>query len=249
MIRLLVHGATGRLGRVILEVAKTEPNFTVTGATREDSPEKLVDATDVVVDVSAAAATVKLAQICAEAKKPLVVGTTGHNQAQLEALRQASTQCPLMLAPNFSVGVNLLYWLAELTAKALGENFDVEIIEWHHRLKKDAPSGTAKKLAETIAVARRLSYEQHARHGRAGAVGERSRDEIGMHAIRGGDIVGEHTVLFAGPGERIELTHKASSRETFARGALRAASWIVERAPGLYEMRDTLEESVKNKER
>jgi 4-hydroxy-tetrahydrodipicolinate reductase len=240
MIRLLVHGANGRLGRVIVQIAKTEANFAITRATREDSPDELIGAADVVVDVSAAAATVKLAQICAEAKKPLVVGTTGHNRAQLEELRQASAYCPLMLAPNFSVGVNLLYWLAELTAKALGENFDVEIIEWHHRLKKDAPSGTAKRLAETIASARQLSYEQHARHGRTGVVGERSRDEIGLHAVRGGDIVGEHTVLFAGPGERIELTHKASSRETFARGALRAASWIVGRAPGLYQMRDTL---------
>jgi 4-hydroxy-tetrahydrodipicolinate reductase len=241
MIRLLVHGATGRLGRVIVEVAKTEPNFTVTGATREDSMEKLVDAADVVIDVSAPAATVKAAHICAQTKKSLVVGTTGHNQAQLEALMEASACCPVMLAPNFSVGVNLLYWLAELTAKALGENFDVEIIEWHHRLKKDAPSGTARKLAETIANARRLSYEEHARHGREGVIGERSRDEIGVHAVRGGDIVGEHTVLFAGPGERIELTHKATNRETFARGALRAASWIVGRSPGFYEMRDTLE--------
>jgi len=240
MTQLLVHGATGRLGRVIVELASAQPDLTVTASNRQDPTEKLVAAADVVVDVSAPAATVTLSEVCAQLNKPLVIGTTGHNHDQLGALRRASRYCALLLAPNFSVGVNLLYWLAETTAKALGENFDVEIIELHHRLKKDAPSGTAKKLAEVIAAVHQLNYEQSARHGRAGFVGERTGEEIGIHAVRGGDIIGEHTVLFAGLGERIELSHRASSRETFARGALRAARWLIGRSPGLYDMRDVL---------
>ena len=237
-LRLLVHGATGRLGKVILEVAQSEGDLLVKGATRQDPVDKLIGSADVVIDVTAPAATIAVARLCSENQTPLVVGTTGHNPAQIEAL--VSQKCPVLLAPNFSLGVNLLFWLAETAAAKLGKDFDVEIVELHHRLKKDAPSGTAKRLAELIAVARQLSYETNARHGRKGLVGERPVDEIGVHAVRGGDIIGEHTVLFAGLGERIELTHKASSRETFARGAIKAARWIAGRSPGLYEMRDVL---------
>ena len=239
-LRLLVHGAAGRLGKMIVEVAKSQADLAAKGVTREDPIDKVVSSADVVIDVSAPAATIAVARLCAENQKPLVVGTTGHTQEQIDALRRVSQRCPVLLAPNFSLGVNLLFWMTETVAAKLGKDFDVEIVELHHRLKKDAPSGTAKRLAELIAEARQLKYEQNARHGREGLVGERPVDEIGVHAVRGGDIIGEHTVLFAGLGERLELTHKASSRETFARGAIQAARWIIGRRPGLYEMRDVL---------
>jgi 4-hydroxy-tetrahydrodipicolinate reductase len=239
-LRLLVHGASGRLGKMILEVAESQADLAVKGATRQDPVDKLISSADVVIDVSAPTGTIAVARLCSENQKPLVVGTTGHTQEQIDALRLVSQRCPVLLAPNFSLGVNLLFWIAETVAATLGKDFDIEIVELHHRLKKDAPSGTAKKLAELIAVARQLSYDKNARHGREGLVGERPADEIGVHAVRGGDIVGEHTVLFAGLGERLELTHKASSRETFARGAIQAARWIVGRSPGVYEMRDVL---------
>jgi 4-hydroxy-tetrahydrodipicolinate reductase len=150
-------------------------------------------------------------------------------------LKDAARVIPIIAAPNFSVGVNALFWLAAKTHQLLGDGFDVEIVEAHHRQKKDAPSGTAKRLAETLASApAQIAY------GREGMVGARKRGEIGIHSIRGGDIVGDHTVVFAGMGERLELTHRASSRETFAAGALRAAIWIVGRAPGIYSMEDVL---------
>jgi 4-hydroxy-tetrahydrodipicolinate reductase len=141
---------------------------------------------------------------------------------------------------NFSTGVNALFWLTRRAAEILGPDYDLEIVEMHHRLKKDAPSGTAKSLAEILAGVRKLHLEKAARHGRAGIVGERTALEIGIHSIRGGDVVGDHTVIFANTGERLELTHKASSRETFANGALRAALWVVEQKPGLYDMQDVL---------
>ena len=138
----------------------------------------------------------------------------------------------MVYAPNFSVGVNTLFWLTRKAAEILGPDFDLEVVEMHHRLKKDAPSGTARRLAEILAEVRRLSYTEDARHGRSGIVGERTDSEIGVHALRGGDVVGDHTVIFAANGERVELTHKASSRETFARGALRAAAWLVQQPAG-----------------
>jgi 4-hydroxy-tetrahydrodipicolinate reductase len=239
-LRLLVHGASGRLGKVIVEIAEGQPDLAVKGATREDPVDKLIMSADVVIDVTSPAATIAVARLCSENQTPLIVGTTGHTQEQIEALHLVSQRCPVLLAPNFSLGVNLLFWMAETAAAKLGQDFDVEIVESHHRLKKDAPSGTAKRLAELIAAARHLSYEKNTRHGREGLVGQRPVDEIGIHAVRGGDIIGEHTVLFAGLGERFELTHKASSRETFARGAIQAARWIAGRSPGLYEMRDVL---------
>jgi len=146
----------------------------------------------------------------------------------------------VVLAPNFSVGVNTLFWLTKKTAEILGSDFDLEIIEMHHNLKKDAPSGTAKRLAEILCDVRHLQYQKDVMHGREGLVGERQKTEIGMHALRGGDVVGEHTVVYAIGGERVELTHKASSRETFARGALRAAKWLLDKQPGLYDMQNVL---------
>jgi 4-hydroxy-tetrahydrodipicolinate reductase len=146
----------------------------------------------------------------------------------------------MVLASNFSTGVNALFWLARRAAEILGPGFDLEILEMHHRLKRDAPSGTARTLAEILADVRRVQLDQAVRHGRAGIVGPRTAEEIGLHSLRGGDVVGDHTVIFAGPGERVELTHKASSRETFANGALRAAEWVVGQPPGLYDMQHVL---------
>ena len=195
---------------------------------------------DVVVDFTFHESTVPLAGICAEHKKPIVIGTTGHSEAEQKELTRLSAQIPLVWSSNFSTGVNALFWLTRKAAEILGPEFDVEIVEMHHRLKKDAPSGTAKTLARIVADARGLPRSGALRHGREGLVGERTRAEIGMHSLRGGDVVGDHTVIFAAAGERLELTHNASSRETFAGGALRAAQWVVGKKPGLYDMQDVL---------
>jgi 4-hydroxy-tetrahydrodipicolinate reductase len=194
----------------------------------------------VALDVSQPKGSVAIATCCAADGKPLVIGTTGHAQDQLQKLRAAAAWTAILLTPNFSIGVNLLFWLTEKANAVLGPNFDVEILELHHRLKKDSPSGTARRLAEIVASARHLEYDHSVRHGREGITGERAQNEIGMHAVRGGDIVGEHTVYFAGIGERIELTHRALSRENFAQGALKAARWLVGKQAGWYDMQDVL---------
>jgi 4-hydroxy-tetrahydrodipicolinate reductase len=168
------------------------------------------------------------------------VGTTGHSEAGRAQITGVKDQIPIVLASNFSTGVNTLFWLTRKAAEILGPEFDLEIVEMHHRLKKDAPSGTAATLAEILADVRQLQLKQSLRHGRSGIVGERTATEIGMHSLRGGDVVGDHTVVFATNGERVELTHKASSRDTFANGALRAARWVVGQKPGLYDMQDVL---------
>ena len=170
----------------------------------------------------------------------MVIGTTGHSDADKSHIAKFKSQIPIVLASNYSTGVNTLFWLTRKAAEILGEGFDLEVVEMHHRLKKDAPSGTAATLAEILAEVRRQQLSKVIRHGRAGIVGERTANEIGMHSLRGGDVVGDHTVIFAGHGERIELTHKASSREAFANGALRAAQWVVKQKPGLYDMQDVL---------
>jgi 4-hydroxy-tetrahydrodipicolinate reductase len=239
-VKLHIQGVSGRLGRVIAQVAKQNGGFEVTGSGREASPELWVRASDVIIDVSQPEGLLAVLASCVENQKPLVVGTTGHSEPQLAAIRDASTRIPILLAPNFSVGVNLLFWLTQRTATSLGPEFDTEIVELHHRLKKDAPSGTARRLGELIADARHLDFGTVSRHGREGIVGERSPTEIGIHAVRGGDVVGEHTVYFTGIGERIELTHRATSREIFANGALRAALWIRAQPPGWYDMQDVL---------
>src|SRR5205823_1255702 len=172
--------------------------------------------------------------------KTLVIGTTGHSDAEVTAIHAASEKIPIVFSGNYSTGVNALYWLTRKAAEILGPDFDLEIIETHHRLKKDAPSGTAKNLAQILAAVRNLQYNSDVRHGRFGDVGARTNAEIGMHAVRGGDVVGDHTIVFAAPGERVELTHKASGREIFARGALKAALWAHGQPAGLYNMQDVL---------
>jgi len=240
MTRLLVQGASGRLGQTIVRLAQQSDTWQVTASEKGASLEPLVAITEVSIDVSIPEASVQIASLCARYRKPLVIGTTGHSDAQQNDIDKAAASCPILVAPNFSVGVNLLFWLTRETAKVLGEAFDAEVIEMHHKLKKDAPSGTAKRIAEILADLRSTVYAEAVRHGRQGMVGQRTPQEIGVHAVRGGSVVGEHTVVFAGEGERIELIHRATSRETFAHGALRAAQWLVGQAPGRYDMQDLL---------
>jgi len=240
MIRVHVHGASGRLGQAIVRIAMDTGGYVVSKSGREDDLSALVAGCDVAIDVSQPEGSVAIATYCAANGKPLVIGTTGHSADQLQRLRAGAARTATLFAPNFSVGVNLLFWLAEQASVILGTEFDAEIVELHHRLKKDSPSGTAKRLGEIIAKTRSIEYDQAARHGREGFVGERTRNEIGLHAVRAGDIVGEHTVYFAGTGERIELTHRVSSRDTFAKGALRAAIWLIGKPAGWYDMQDVL---------
>ncbi len=238
---LLVNGSKGRMGQTIIACAKADPAVAV--AAEIDAGDDFLAALpscDAVIDFSHHTTTAQVAAGCAAGGKILVVGTTGHSDAEAEAIRAAAESIPVVFAPNFSVGVNTLFWLTRKAAEILGPDFDLEVVEMHHRLKKDAPSGTAKRLVEILAEVRELTYREHARHGREGMVGERTQSEIGVHAVRGGDVVGDHTVIFAGQGERLELTHKASSRETFAKGAIRAAIWAAPRPAGLYDMQDVL---------
>ena len=195
---------------------------------------------DACIDFSHHSALESVLAACIAAKKTLVIGTTGISDAGVSRIREAAAHIPIVYSGNYSTGVNTLLWLTRRAAEILGPEFDLEVIETHHRMKKDAPSGTAKMLAETLTEVRDLQYNEDVRHGRFGDVGARTRGEIGMHAVRGGDVVGDHTVLFAALGERVELTHKASSREIFARGAIRAAIWAHGKPAGLYDMRDVL---------
>jgi 4-hydroxy-tetrahydrodipicolinate reductase len=229
------------MGQAIIACAKSDPEVRVTAAVDvgDDFASALAGA-DAVIEFSHHTATPAVAQACAAAGKILVVGTTGHTDSEVAQIRAVSSTIPLVFAPNFSVGVNTLFWLTQKAAEILGPGFDLEVVEMHHRLKKDAPSGTARRLAEILAGVRGLQYSSDVRHGRQGITGERTSTEIGMHALRGGDVVGDHTVIFATQGERLELTHKASSRETFALGSIRAAKWARGRAPGLYDMQDVL---------
>ena len=207
---------------------------------RNDNLAAVISKCDVVIDFSAHTATAGITELCAQHKKAIVIGTTGFSEAEKSAIEYRVSAIPIVLATNYSTGVNTLFWLTRKAAEILGPDFDLEVVEMHHRLKKDAPSGTATTLLEILGDVRKLQLAEALRHGRKGIVGERTRGEIGIHAIRGGDVVGDHTVIFANTGERVELTHKASSRDTFANGALRAAQWLVPQKPGLYDMQDVL---------
>jgi 4-hydroxy-tetrahydrodipicolinate reductase len=240
-LHLCIHGSKGRMGQALIRCAAEDPTLEVTAEVDSgDNFAYAITSCDAVIDFSATQITPQVAQACADAGKVLVIGTTGHELAEREQISRAALKIPLVFSPNYSVGVNTLFWLTRKAAEILGPGFDLEVVEMHHRLKKDSPSGTARHLAEILAEVRKLEYVEAARHGRAGLVGERSENEIGVHAIRGGDVVGDHTVIYAAPGERLELTHKASNRDTFARGALRAAKWASTQSPGLYDMQDVL---------
>jgi len=241
MTKIIITGSKGRMGQALVACAKNFRELAITGQIDQgDDLRSCIGKGDVVVDFSSHAATVDIVSLCAENKKALVIGTTGHSSDEKSRIAHHALRIPIVLASNFSTGVNALFWLTRKASEILGPGFYLEIVEMHHRLKKDAPSGTAKTLAEILADARKLQLEKVARHGREGITGERTSSEIGIHSIRGGDVVGDHTVIFANAGERLELTHKASSRDTFASGALRAALWVVKQKPGLYDMQDVL---------
>ena len=240
-LRLLINGARGRMGQMLIACAKEIPAVSLAAAVDvgDDFSAGLAQS-DAVIDFSHHSTCEAVLAACVAGKKTIVIGTTGHSDSETAAIRTAAQKIPIVFSGNYSTGVNTLYWLTRKAAEILGPDFDLEIIETHHRLKKDAPSGTAKNLAEILTEVRDLQYNADVRHGRHGDVGARTKREIGMHAVRGGDVVGDHTVIFAAPGERVELTHKASGREIFARGALRAALWAHGQPPGLYTMQDVL---------
>jgi 4-hydroxy-tetrahydrodipicolinate reductase len=241
MTKIVITGSRGRMGQSLISCAPRFPEIQVVG--KIDVGDRLDDyigQADVVIDFSFHNATLGLAEICAREGKAMVIGTTGHSDAHKEKILALTGSIPVVWASNYSTGVNALFWLTRKAAEILGPSFDLEIVEMHHRLKKDAPSGTAMSLAEILAAVRGEQLKEVLRHGREGIVGERGAREIGMHSVRGGDVVGDHTVIFAANGERMELTHKASNRDTFANGALRAALWIVGQKPGLYNMQHVL---------
>lgn len=238
-LKILLNGAQGRMGVAIQAVA-AESNAVIAAAVDlgEDA-EAHIDACDAVIDFSFHTATLPLIEIAARHGKPVVIGTTGHDEEERKAITAYAGQLPIVWAGNYSVGVNLLFYLTGKAATILGAQYHPEVTEMHHRHKKDAPSGTAERLVEVILGARGLTPDQ-VQHGRQGITGERPDAEVGVHALRGGDVVGEHTVYFAGPGERIELTHRATDRKIFAQGAIRAAHWVLGKKPGLYNMEDVL---------
>jgi len=229
------------MGQALVSCAKNFRDLKIVAAIDQgDDLSSVISKTDTVIDFSSHDATPGIVELCAKNKKAVVIGTTGHSDSEKSKVIGFKSKIPMVWASNFSTGVNTLFWLTRKAAEILETDFDLEIVEMHHRLKKDAPSGTAKSLAEILASVREQQLEKVARHGRVGIVGERTAAEIGIHSVRGGDVVGDHTVIFANAGERLELTHKASSRDTFANGALRAALWVVKQKPGLYDMQDVL---------
>jgi 4-hydroxy-tetrahydrodipicolinate reductase len=264
MIKAIVMGAAGRMGRMIVNAIQNSEGITCTGAvevpghpsvggdaglvagagelgvTIEDNLQSVIQKADVIIDFTAAEASLGNMEVAAQHHKPMVVGSTGFSPEQLEKVRKLTKEFPCCLAPNMSVGVNLMFKIVEEMARTLGDAYDCEIVEAHHRMKKDAPSGTALQLGKVVARGLGRKWEEVGVYGRKGLIGERSSKEIGMHAIRAGDIVGEHTVIFGGMGERLEVTHRAHSRDTLARGAVRAAKWVVTQKPGLYDMGDVL---------
>ncbi|MBI4368552.1 MAG: 4-hydroxy-tetrahydrodipicolinate reductase [Candidatus Omnitrophica bacterium] len=264
-IKIIVAGAAGRMGRTILSLAHRDPSVQIGGAfERADSPQvgrdvgeligvpplnvpvhpdlrECVDSGKVIIDFTQPGAVPHHLEVALEAKRAMVIGTTGLEKAFLAKLRAFySKSIPIVQAPNMSLGVNLLFHLVEQVGELLGENYDAEIVEEHHKHKKDAPSGTALELARLIAKARNVNFDQNVVYGRKGMTGERKRGSIGIHAVRGGDTVGNHQVAFISEGERIELVHKASSREAFAYGALLAANFVAKKRSGFYNMQQVL---------
>lgn len=238
-LKILLNGAKGRMGLTIASVAGDMDAVIAAATDAGDNPAAHVAGCDVIIDFSTPHATARLLELAVAHHKPIVIGTTGHPADEKKRLLAQAARVPCVWAGNFSVGVNLLFALTRRATAVLGADYDTEVIEMHHRFKKDAPSGTAARLLEIILDERKLSATA-LRHGRAGITGERQPNEVGVHALRGGDVVGDHTVLFAALGERIELTHKASDRAIFARGAVRAAHWVAQQPDGVYDMQDVL---------
>ena len=241
MTKILINGSKGRMGQALITCAAQHPNLQVVAAVDQgDDIAAKIPQCDAVIDFSFHNVTAGVAALCAQHGKALVIGTTGHSEAEKSEIRNLQSKIPIVWASNYSTGVNTLFWLTRKAAEILGPSFDLEVVEMHHRMKKDAPSGTATTLLEILGDVRKVQLEEQLRHGRQGITGERTSSEIGIHAVRGGDVVGDHTVIFAALGERVELTHKASSRDTFANGALRASAWVVGKPPGIYSMQDVL---------
>ena len=238
-MKIYLHGYSGRMGQAVQRAAEHE-NITVLGSERSfEALKAAIGQCDLVIDFSSHEATAPLIGLAAELGKAAVIGTTGHNESERSAILSYQERIPMVWAGNFSLGVNLLFYLAEKVARTLPLNYHPEILEMHHRMKKDAPSGTAENLVEAVLRGRSWSADT-VRHGRSGITGERPDEEIGVHALRGGEVVGEHQLIFAGPGERLELKHQASDRRIFAEGSLVAARWVIDQAPGLYNMQDVL---------
>ena len=234
-----INGSRGRMGQAVAAAVK-EAGLVIAAETDVgDDLRAAMARADVVIDFSSPAATPEIVRHALELGKPVVIGTTGHEAAERKRLLSSAGGVPCVWAGNFSVGVNLLFALTRRASAVLGSDYDAEVVEMHHRFKKDAPSGTAARLLEIILEERKLSAEA-LRHGREGLTGERKPTEVGVHALRGGDVVGDHTVIFAALGERVELSHRASDRSIFARGAVRAAQWVVDRPAGVYDMQDVL---------
>ncbi|MEM9026720.1 MAG: 4-hydroxy-tetrahydrodipicolinate reductase [Verrucomicrobiota bacterium] len=238
-IKVMINGSRGRMGRAIADCAEDTGVHISAQIDAGDDATQFIDFVDVVIDFSHHLATLPIAELAAERRKPLIIGTTGHSENDRETIAKLSESVPMVWAGNFSIGVNLLFYITRKAGEILNEGYDAEVLELHHRHKKDSPSGTAERLIEVLRETRGLG-EEHVVHGRSGIVGARPQKEIGVHAVRGGDIIGEHTVYFAGEGERVELTHRASDRRIFAQGAIRAAQWAVGKPNGLYNMEDVL---------
>ncbi|OAI00395.1 4-hydroxy-tetrahydrodipicolinate reductase [Methylomonas methanica] len=264
MVRVAVVGASGRMGLCLLKAALAAEDAELTVAVSRpdslaigkdagelagvaaagikvgDDLAALTDRFDVLIDFTRPDASMSYIEICRQAGKKVVIGTTGYSDAQKAAIAEAAQDVAIVIAPNFSVGVNLSLKLLEMTAKVMGDYTDIEVIEAHHRHKVDAPSGTALRMGEVVAAALGRDLKDCAIYGREGDTGARDRKTIGFSTIRAGDIVGEHTVMFADEGERVEITHKATSRMTFANGAVRAAIWLADKQNGLFDMQDVL---------
>jgi 4-hydroxy-tetrahydrodipicolinate reductase len=240
-VKVVVAGAGGKMGRSLIEGVAADKALTL-GASFDvgDDAAKAIGSGDLLIDFTRPEGTMGHLASCLKLGKAMVIGTTGFSAADKSKIEAAAKQIPIVLSPNFAVGVNAVFKLAETAARILGDDFDVEIVEAHHRHKVDAPSGTALKLGEIVASALKRDLATQARHGREGDTGARTAKEIGFHALRGGDIVGEHTVVFAGVGERVEVTVRSQSRMTYALGALRAARFLQGKKPGLYSMADVL---------
>jgi len=262
--RIAIAGAAGRMGKALIEATQKNPDATLSGAIVRptsslvgvDAGEfggigkvsvkivgdiaQAIDQFDVLIDFSSPSATLANVKTCAANKKPIVVGTTGFNDLEKAELLSYKAQIPLLLSANFSTGVNLCFKLLDIAARVLGDEYDVEVYEAHHRHKVDSPSGTAVRMGEVLANALDRDLKQVAVYGREGQIGARPRDTIGFATVRGGDVVGDHTVMFMADGERVEITHKASSRLAFANGAVRAAVWLQQQKPGLFDMQDVL---------
>jgi len=264
MVKIVVAGAAGRMGSRIAYLSQEYAGLQLIGAFERkghkdigrdigpliglrdigvqllDSPEPSIDTADVIISFTTVESSLEHLRLASSKGKAMVIGTTGFSKESMQEVIELTKSIPCVMASNMSTGVNLLLKVLQDIARVLGEGYDIEIIEAHHRMKKDAPSGTALKMAQVIADALNRNLDQVAVYARKGMIGERTAQEIGIQTIRAGDIVGEHTVIFGGLGERIEVTHKASSRDTFARGALRAALWVSGKAAGLYDMQDVL---------